>query len=65
MRGRVMALYAVVFLGSTPLGAPVVGLIASVYGARAALAVGGAVAVIAGLVAWAAVPSRVPVPAPA
>jgi MFS family permease len=29
MRGRVMALYAMAFLGSTPIGAPLVGAIAS------------------------------------
>jgi MFS family permease len=36
MRGRVMALYSVVFLGSTPFGAPLVGWLAQV-GAAAAL----------------------------
>src|SRR3712207_2770563 len=30
MRGRVMALYSVVFLGSTPVGAPLVGWVAEV-----------------------------------
>ncbi|HTG47258.1 MAG TPA: MFS transporter [Actinomycetota bacterium] len=50
-RGRVMALYGVVFLGSTPIGAPIVGVVAERIGAPAtffvsgllALAVGGAV----------------------
>ena len=42
MRGRVMALYSVVFLGSTPIGAPLVGWIAEVAGPRAGLMVGGA-----------------------
>ena len=37
MRGRVMALYSVVFLGSTPIGAPLVGWIAEVAGPRAGL----------------------------
>jgi MFS family permease len=41
MRGRVMALWAIVFLGSTPIGAPLIGFLASQYGARFALAVGG------------------------
>ena len=41
MRGRVMSLWAVVFLGSTPIGAPVIGFLAGHYGARFALAVGG------------------------
>jgi MFS family permease len=34
MRGRVMALYSVVFLGSTPIGSPVVGWITETFGVR-------------------------------
>jgi len=41
MRGRVMSLWAIVFLGSTPIGAPLIGFFAEHYGARFALAVGG------------------------
>jgi MFS family permease len=41
MRGRVMALWAVVFLGSTPIGAPLIGFLAGRYGARYALGLGG------------------------
>ena len=41
MRGRVMALYFVLFLGSTPIGAPIVGWVAETYSPRAALALGG------------------------
>jgi MFS family permease len=41
MRGRVMALYGLVFLGSTPIGGPFVGWIAQVFGPRASVAVGG------------------------
>ena len=44
MRGRVMALWAMVFLGSTPIGAPLIGFLAGHYGARFALAVGGVAA---------------------
>lgn len=40
MRGRVVALYIVAFMGSTPLGGPLVGAIGEAAGARAALAVG-------------------------
>jgi MFS family permease len=47
MRGRVMALYAVAFLGSTPIGAPIVGAVAQAWGARAALALGGAATLVA------------------
>ncbi|MCL8015129.1 MFS transporter [Streptomyces sp. AS02] len=43
MRGRVMALYMMVFMGGAPLGAPIAGWITDAYGVRAALAVGGAI----------------------
>jgi MFS family permease len=51
MRGRVMALYSVVFLGSTPVGGPLMGWIAGVASPRAALALGGLVALAAAV--WA------------
>ncbi len=40
MRGRVMALWAVAFLGSTPIGGPVAGYVSETLGARAGLAMG-------------------------
>ena len=54
MRGRVMSLYSVVFLGSTPIGAPLVGWLADVVSPRAGLALGGTAALIAAAAAWAA-----------
>ena len=42
MRGRVMALYVLVFLGGTPFGAPLIGALASVLGPRSSLYIGGA-----------------------
>jgi MFS family permease len=51
MRGRVMALYSVVFLGSTPIGGPLTGWLSQAYDPRVALLL----AAIAGLsAAWAA-----------
>ena len=47
MRGRVMALYALVFLGSTPLGGPLIGWISQQWGARSGLFVGGAASLVA------------------
>jgi predicted MFS family arabinose efflux permease len=41
MRGRVMALWAVVFLGSTPIGGPITGLLVRSLGVRWAIAIGG------------------------
>jgi MFS family permease len=40
MRGRVMALWSVAFLGSTPIGGPLIGWITAVSGARVGLGVG-------------------------
>jgi MFS family permease len=54
MRGRVMALYSVVFLGGTPIGAPIAGWTAEWLGPRWGLGIGGLVAVGVGLVGlWA------------
>lgn len=47
MRGRVMALFMMVFMGGTPLGAPVVGWITDTYGARVGFALGGIVSAVA------------------
>ncbi len=53
MRGRVMALYAVGFLGSTPIGGPLVGWISQAASPRIALLVGGcATAAASLLVMW-------------
>ncbi|RJT95284.1 MFS transporter [Arthrobacter frigidicola] len=56
MRGRVMALYLAIFLGGTPLGAPVVGWVSDAFGPRWSLGVAaasGLVAAAAGLFwAW-------------
>jgi MFS family permease len=47
MRGRVMSLYMMVFMGGAPLGAPIAGWITDAYGVRAGLAAGGAIAAAA------------------
>jgi MFS family permease len=51
MRGRVMALYILVFLGGTPLGAPVIGTLSEVLGPRSGLLIGGGVTAVAAVVA--------------
>ncbi|MGW1006202.1 MFS transporter [Streptomyces sp. NPDC002520] len=50
MRGRVMSLFMMVFMGGTPLGAPVVGWITDTYGSRVGFALGGAVSALAAAV---------------
>ena len=44
MRGRVMALWSIVFLGSTPIGGPITGLLVRGLGVRWAIAIGGVAA---------------------
>lgn len=47
MRGRVMALFMMVFMGGTPVGAPIVGWITDAYGPRVSFALGGVIAAVA------------------
>jgi MFS family permease len=50
MRGRVMALYGLVFLGSTPIGGPLIGWICQRVGPRFGMGVGGIATIAAALV---------------
>ncbi len=53
MRGRVMSLYAMAFLGTTPLGAPLIGAIAEWSSPRVAVLTGAAATVLAaGVLMW-------------
>jgi MFS family permease len=52
MRGRVMSLWSVAFLGSTPIGGPLVGFIAGSLGARYSLVVGALAALAAAGYGW-------------
>jgi MFS family permease len=50
LRGRVMAIYMAIFMGGTPVGAPIVGWVADTFGPRWALGVGAASGFAAALV---------------
>ncbi|MDF2692670.1 MAG: transporter [Labilithrix sp.] len=50
MRGRVLAILLAITLGGTPIGAPIVGWVADVFGPRWALAVGAAAGIAAAIV---------------
>nr|WP_302710646.1 MFS transporter [Streptomyces sp. BV129] len=50
MRGRVMSLFMMVFMGGTPLGAPLVGWVTDTYGARFGFVAGGVVSAAAAAV---------------
>jgi MFS family permease len=58
MRGRVMALFSMVFLGTTPIGGLLIGWVAEQWGPRAGLWVGGVAAAVAGIAAIVAVRRR-------
>jgi MFS family permease len=51
LRGRVMSLYMAIFMGGTPIGAPLIGWVANVYGPRWGLIVGAFGGLLAALVA--------------
>jgi MFS family permease len=52
MRGRLLALTAVAFLGSTPVGGPITGVVADTFGAEWSLAYGSLITIV--VVVWAA-----------
>jgi cyanate permease len=49
MRGRVMGIYMLVFLGGAPLGAPLTGWVAEQFGTRISMISGAALSVLATL----------------
>lgn len=51
MRGRVMALWALAWMGSTPIGGPIVGAVGEFFGARWSLLIGGIPTVLVGVLA--------------
>ena len=59
LRGRVMALWSVTFLGSTPIGGPIIGAVGEYVGPRWALAIGGVACLLAATIGALAL-NRVP-----
>lgn len=47
LRGRVLALYMAVIMGSTPVGAPIAGWVADTFGPRSAIMLGGTAGLVA------------------
>jgi predicted MFS family arabinose efflux permease len=60
LRGRVMALFSMSLVGSTPIGGPIVGYLGEQVSPRFALLVGGVAALAAGWYGWANLQSRQP-----
>jgi MFS family permease len=50
MRGRVLAILLAIFVGGTPIGAPIVGRVADIFGPRWALGVGTAAGLVAAVI---------------
>ena len=57
MRGRIMGIFSMAFLGMYPLGSLAGGALASAIGAPATLAIGGGICTIAALVLWRRMPA--------
>ena len=57
MRGRVMGIFSMAFLGMYPLGSLAGGALASVIGAPATLAIGGCICTVAALLLWRRMPA--------
>ena len=63
IRGRVMGLYLLVFMGGTPFGAPLIGLTSELIGIRPTIAICGLISLLASLFVWWIYKNRLSVPA--
>lgn len=63
IRGRVMGLYLLIFLGGTPFGSPLIGLATDFIGIRATIALCGGISLSASLFVWLKYRNKVTVPA--
>jgi MFS family permease len=52
IRGRVMGLYLLIFMGGTPFGSPLIGLATETIGIRGTIALCGAISLCASLFVW-------------
>ena len=63
IRGRVMGLYLLIFMGGTPFGSPLIGLTTDYIGIRPTIALCGAISLGASLFVWIKYRNKVSVPA--
>ena len=63
IRGRVMGLYLLIFMGGTPFGSPLIGTTAELIGIRPTIALCGGISLFASLFIWFKYKNRVAVPA--
>ena len=63
IRGRVMGLYLLIFMGGTPFGSPLIGATTDIIGIRPTIALCGGIALLASLFIWFKYKNRVELPA--
>ena len=63
IRGRVMGLYLLIFMGGTPFGSPLIGATTDLIGIRPTIALCGGISLFASLFIWFKYKNRVAVPA--
>lgn len=62
LRGRIMGIYLLVFLGGTPLGSPLIGLMSEKVGVRATMATCGLITALAAASSWVRYRHKISVP---
>lgn len=63
IRGRVMGLYLLIFMGGTPFGSPLIGATTDIIGIRPTIAVCGGISLAASMYIWLKYKNRVTLPA--
>jgi len=63
IRGRVMGIYLLIFMGGTPFGSPLIGATADLIGIRPTIAICGGISLFASLIIWFKYKNRVEFPA--
>jgi MFS family permease len=63
IRGRVMGLYLLIFMGGTPFGSPLIGATTDLVGIRPTIAICGGISLVASLYIWFKYKNRVSLPA--
>ena len=62
IRGRVMGIYLLIFMGGTPVGSPLIGVMSELIGVRETIAGCGAISLIATIAIWIKYKDKVSVP---
>jgi len=63
IRGRIMGIYLLIFMGGTPVGSPLIGVMAEVVGIRQTVAACGTISLLATLIIWLKYRNKLEIPA--